>query len=174
MTNRKAVKISVLDINDNYPLFCNEGKCSKEVQTLYRPIVEKSPIDSVVALPVALDKDIGNNGTVHYSLTGAKNKIQFFEINNATGLVTLKLPVDINKLVDLNIISANDTDNATLEVSIVATDNGTPRKLFNTLALIVTVEKINDDAPVFGSPLYTFQVPENSAIGKNVLLCLYQ
>ena len=174
MTNRKTVEVSVLDINDNYPLFCNEGKCSKEVQTLYRPIVEKSPIDSVVALPVAVDKDIGNNGTVHYSLTGAKNKIQFFEINNATGLVTLKLPVDINKLVDLNIISANETDNATLEVSIVATDNGTPQQQSNTLALIVTVEKINDDAPVFSSPLYSFQVPENSAIGKNVLLCLYQ
>ena len=168
------MQVSVLDINDNYPLFCNEGKCSEEVQTLYRPIVEKSPVDSVVALPVAVDKDMGNNGTVHYSLTGAENKIHFFNINNATGLVTLKLPVDINKLVDLNIISANETDNATLEVTVVASDNGTPKQLSNTLALIVTVEKINDDAPVFSSPLYLFQVPENSPIGKIVLLCLYQ
>ena len=165
-SSNQTVRVAVLDVNDNKPLFCEENKCSEEVKEINRPIVGEAPFGSVVALLVAEDKDLGNNGTVHYSITGDKVKTQFFEINNNTGVVTLKLPVKISQLVALDIISENDTDNATLTITIVATDAGTPEPKSNNLSLVVSVKEINDDAPVFNNQLFSFNILENSTIGK--------
>lgn len=166
LSSSQTVRVVILDVNDNYPLFCMESNCTADFKEAQSYIVEKSPTGSVVALLVAKDIDEGNNASLMYSIKGDEKQTQFFTINRNTGLVTLKQSVDINRLVDLHIISENETDNAAIEVTVVATDQGTPNPLSTNLTLIVSVEGINDDAPVFKKPLFSFNVSEDLKIGK--------
>ena len=173
LSSTQTVRVRVLDVNDNRPLFCNGSDCLTDVKQIPSVIVEKSPVGSVVALLVAKDKDQGSNGTVRYSIEGDTRKTRFFKINTDTGLVTLRLPVDINLLVNDGLVLSNETETASLAVTVNATDLGTPVPLSNTVSLIVSIVGINDDAPVFKMPVFSFTIPENFNNGNKPLSTTY-
>ena len=170
LSNNHTIRVTVLDINDNYPMFCDgENGCSAEIKEKHTSIVEESPQDSVVALLVAEDADSGNNGTVEYSIEGDTRATQFFHINRNTGIVKLAQSVNLNRLVELRLLAKNGTENASLEVKVVATDQGTPNQKSTPLKLIVSVMGINDQAPQFKLPMFSFNISEDFKVGKNII-----
>ena len=167
LSGQQTVRVTVLDINDNAPMFCDSEKgCSAEIKERHSSIVEESPQNSVAALLVAKDDDDGNNKTIVYSLQGDARALQFFSINSRTGIVKLAQPVNLNRLVELGLLAKNGTDNATLIVTVVAADQGTPTSKSTKLKLIVSVMGINDQAPQFKKPVFSFNVSEDFNVGR--------
>ena len=172
LSSSQAVRVAVLDINDHTPVFCNENDCSVDVKEKHSSIVEESPQDSVVAVLVAKDADKGNNGTVIYSIEGDPRATQFIKINKNTGLVKLAQSVNLNRLVDLGLLPKNETENASLEVTVVATDQGMPKPKSTSLMLVVSIMGINDQAPEFKLPVFSFNVSEDFKVGKKLYLII--
>ena len=167
LSSQHTIRVTVLDVNDNAPVFCDSEKgYSSEIKERHSSIVEESPQDSVVALLVAKDADEGNNGTIMYSVEGDHSVTQFFSIIKDTGIVKLAQPVNLNRLVELGLLAKNGTDNATLVVTVVAADQGTPTPKSTRLKLIVSVMGINDQAPQFKRPMFSFNVSEDFKVGR--------
>lgn len=151
--------VKVTDVNDNTPTF------AQNTSSAY--IIEESPVDSVIALLTATDEDNGNNGTVKYSLRPS-NVSRFFKVDEHLGLVRICERIVVNNLVEDGILISNETENIELNLTITATDKGTPQSLSSDIQLIVHLEPVNDNAPVFEESLYTFNnVTENLQNGKN-------
>ncbi|XP_063447084.1 protocadherin Fat 4-like [Mytilus trossulus] len=160
------LEVHVEDINDNSPIFYNaDGSIIYQADAT---IIEKSPVGSPILLPSVKDNDIGENAEVEFSLSAEKPDIlKYFGISKKTGVVTIKAQVDLNSLNRLHVLDKNATKTAALEMWVVATDKGKP-KMSSALNLTVTVEGINDQAPVFLSPEYDYTIPENVTIGSVV------
>jgi len=79
------VSIIVDDVNDNDPVFN---------QSLYLAhVMENSNVSTSVATVYATDQDQDANGRVSYSITSG-NTGDAFDINNQTGMVTVKGVID--------------------------------------------------------------------------------
>ena len=141
-TSSATVEITLLDMNDNPPIF---------VQNIYRSTVrEMLPPGEMVSVVSAVDKDEGLNADVEYSIVSG-NDDDVFQVNISTGEITT------NK--ELNHVSQS---RYTLTVS--ATDSGSPRRHSNCVVM-VTVSDANNNAPQFSSPFYSFNVLEGTAVG---------
>uniref|UniRef100_A0A8C4T505 FAT atypical cadherin 2 n=1 Tax=Erpetoichthys calabaricus TaxID=27687 RepID=A0A8C4T505_ERPCA len=129
-----SVKVSVEDINDNTPEFLN--------LPYYTNVQEDAEAGDVIFQVTAIDKDLGDNGKIMYSLA---EDFVFFRIDPYLGDVSLKQSFDfytLNKYV----------------LRVIATDCGDP-PLLSEAELLVTVQ--NKSNPVFQSHHYTIDVPEN-------------
>ena len=173
MNSTIEVVIIVGDENDNSPQFLDEtGKniTQKEVN-----IVEKSPVDSVVALILAKDVDYGANGTVVLTFE-ASQITKYFKIeqmDNSTAVVKIAQSVSINTLIYTNIVPKNSSESVTLDLRLIASDNGEKNTTkSSSMTLLVNIETINDATPVFLKPDQPLYVMENSAIGRNLQMCI--
>ncbi|WP_157959132.1 cadherin domain-containing protein, partial [Marinomonas shanghaiensis] len=109
---------------------------------------ENAATSTVVYTATATDDD---NDTVSFSLTG--DDATAFDIDSSTGEVTLKA-------------SADYETKASYSFSVVATDNSTGN-LTDTQAVTVSVNDLNDNAPVMTSGA-TASIDENADIGTVV------
>ena len=160
MSSFLQLVIDVMDVNDNAPVF------TKNETTAY--IIEKSPVGSVIALLTATDDDLGDNGTVIYSIESS-NVSDYFQIDPILGLVRISRQIVINNLVEDGILASNETDGITLNLTVIASDNGSPTSLRAEVQLYVHLEPINDNAPVFDTSLYKFDnLTENMPNGKKI------
>lgn len=160
--------ISVLDVNDNTPLFCRGNICGNYTE-LDRNIFERSPIGTIVALLIAKDFDEQENGTVLYKLSKDSDQLSsYFDVDETTGLVRLKKEMNLNSLLSEGLVKY--TDNATLLLTIIAQDKGLP-PLSRNITIIITVDKINDKFPVFIEDPYKFAVNENEN-GMYAIACI--
>jgi len=128
----KAVVVSVTNLNDNAPVFSSGSTGT---------VINNSPSGTVIYNAVANDAD--NQGALTYSLSGADASL--LNIDATTGAVSLKSP-------------ANDTIKPSYNFNVVASD-GT---FVTNKAVIVTVQTVNNYAPVFTSG-GTGSVAENAA-----------
>lgn len=157
--------IQVTDENDNFPVF------SQNESSAY--IIEKSPVDSVIALLTATDEDLGENGTVSYFIQPS-NVSKYFKIDS-DGLVRIKEQIIINTLVENGIIHSNETADITLNLTVTASDHCKTNPLSTDIELQVHLEPINDNAPDFEESLYIFdQLLENQPIGNSYFYFLNQ
>ena len=117
------VTIQLLDINDNSPQFISIPSSIS--------LLENIAIDTFIIDASATDADLGVNGEVSYSLSSGVP----FSINSSTGAVTTSATLD-REDIDMYVFS------------IIASDNGTPRRS-NTTMVMVTVLDVNDNAPEF-------------------------
>ncbi|XP_034546151.1 protocadherin gamma-C5-like [Notolabrus celidotus] len=119
--------ISVLDINDNFPVFTeNEYKVS---------LKENSTKGIFVIKLTATDADEGLNGEIKYSF-GSRTPafvLSTFEINEITGEIILKGTLDYES-------------SKSFLVDITAKDKGTP-EMEGDCRVQLDVEDINDNAP---------------------------
>ncbi|XP_052777911.1 fat-like cadherin-related tumor suppressor homolog [Mya arenaria] len=157
LSSNLTVTIIVDDQNDNAPVFFNGD--SFNISSVETHIVEKSPVDSVIALIRANDSDVGENARLSYSIENTSGS-NYFEIDEALGLVTIKKQIVINTLVDEGIVQPNDTSSILLNLTVRATDHGSPN-CSTTLKLVVHIEPINDNSPVFGTCSDEMNVMEN-------------
>ncbi|XP_063060199.1 protocadherin beta-6-like [Engraulis encrasicolus] len=144
-SGQMRIKIKVLDINDNAPVFSKK--------TYRASLSENAPVGHVVTTVSAVDADKGINGEVLYSLLQLDpSKSGLFEIDEKTGQTTVKGQIDFEVT-------------KRFEINVEARDHGGFK---NTCVVIIDVTDVNDNTPVISMTSLTNPVPENAPIGTTV------
>ncbi|XP_068964762.1 protocadherin-11 X-linked-like isoform X2 [Petaurus breviceps papuanus] len=120
------LQVSVIDLNDNRPVF-------KETEVEVS-IPENAPVGSSVYQLRATDADVGANAQIRYFFSDLINDLakKLFDINNVTGLITVKEPLD--------------REEAPIHKLMVAASDG--GSLPARAMVIVNVTDVNDNLPV--------------------------
>ncbi|XP_046739792.1 cadherin-related tumor suppressor [Diprion similis] len=139
------LRVTVLDENDEVPRF------SEPVINI--TLLENTPPQSLVATLTAVDNDQGTNGSVAYSLHSSVSRDypKTFALDALTGQLTTKTSLD-REIV------------AKYEILVIARDQGTPPQS-STATVLLTLEDVNDNAPIFYPQRYLFPVPEDASRG---------
>ncbi|XP_075961283.1 protocadherin Fat 2 [Anarhichas minor] len=133
-TATTLVKVFIDDINDNSPQFLN--------LPFSMMISETTDPGDVLYQVTAIDGDLGENGSIMYSL---EEDYDLFRIDPDVGDVSLQRPLDfeaLNKYV----------------LTVFATDDGEPSH--STMAQL-SIQVRNQTNPIFQTLLYPLKVPEN-------------
>ncbi|CAL1540134.1 unnamed protein product [Lymnaea stagnalis] len=109
---------------------------------------EDEAIGSGLYKAKALDKDLGENGTVRYRLLDTFGDT--FSISD--GQINVSRSLDYERTTKYSLV-------------IIAEDQGTPKSLSANMTLTVNVKDVNDNAPRFDRPVYYFSVSENVKVG---------
>lgn len=133
--NVSTVQITVEDVNDNAPSFTAAGYNAT--------VTENGPAEEVVVEVTASDRDIGENGDVRYTITAGNTDPPLFAINATTGAIMTTEPLDFEA-----------REPAVYRLTIQASDNGTPSRA-TTATVVVSVEDVNDNRPVFTRTIYS-------------------
>ncbi|KAH0618104.1 hypothetical protein JD844_017088 [Phrynosoma platyrhinos] len=140
------VLIQVLDVNDNTPQL--------SVSSLSVPVLENSPLGTVVALISVSDRDAGINGQVSCSLW-------------PLGL-PFKLVSTFRNYYSLFLAETLDREHvAEYRLIVTVQDQGVP-SLSSSNSLVVPVGDVNDNIPTFAQPSYTVFVKENNPPGAHI------
>ena len=144
LTGSTQVVITVLDANDNAPVFSKSN--------FMLNLLESTPINIQVIKVTATDKDLGVNAKITYSIHDGDFE-NIFSIVSDTGQILLSSSADAERVTSYNL-------------TLKATDNG-----INVLKayanLFVTVLDANDNVPLFARE-YSFSVFEDAPIGHLV------
>ena len=153
LSSTLTVNVTVLDYNDNKPVFSEPSGYSKTVN-------EDVPV-GIITTVTATDADAGSNGEVRYSFSDStsSNSRSFFEINELTG--------DISTVKAL----AYPDRGEPFRLFVKARDNGVPQ-LTSEVLVEIFVNDINNHSPEINinvlSSSQTARVKENSNIGTIV------
>nr|XP_030718382.1 cadherin-23 [Globicephala melas] len=151
-TGIATVNITLLDINDNPPRWKDAP--------YYINLVEMTPPDSDVTTVVAIDPDLGENGTLVYSIQ-PPNK--FYHISSSTGKIrTTHIMLDREN---------PDPHEAELmrKIIVSVTDCGTPPLSATSSATVfVNLLDLNDNDPTFQNLPFVAEVLEGTPAGVSV------
>uniref|UniRef100_A0A336LSR0 CSON015170 protein n=1 Tax=Culicoides sonorensis TaxID=179676 RepID=A0A336LSR0_CULSO len=126
-TTKANIILNVLDANDNTPIFMNSS---------YEFIVlENMPKGTRVGFIKAIDKDIGQNAAIRYSLIPSNSS---FQIDHTSGEITLREPLDREV-------------RSLYEITAEARDYGVPQRS-TRIPIRVTVQDVNDNSPDIVDP----------------------
>ncbi len=139
-TTRGVMRIQVLDINDNAPVF------SPDIYT--EDITDRFGNTSAVLRVRATDLDNGDNGTVVYSILAGPDS---FRINSTSGEIFL-----VNATVEIGVY----------RLVIVVADRGIPVSMESTALVFITVTRDRPQGLQFASNV--FNVTENSPPGTAI------
>ncbi|XP_028982383.1 cadherin-related tumor suppressor [Diachasma alloeum] len=142
------LRVTVLDENDEAPRF---SQSIVEVT-----LSENTPPHSLVATLAAVDNDQGTNGSIAYSLHPSvlRDYPKTFALDALTGQLTTKIPLDRETVGDYRVL-------------VVARDQGTPPQS-STATVLLSLEDVNDNAPVFYPRSYLMPIPEDTAPGTAI------
>uniref|UniRef100_A0A8C6T168 Cadherin domain-containing protein n=1 Tax=Neogobius melanostomus TaxID=47308 RepID=A0A8C6T168_9GOBI len=149
-TGTVQLKVNVLDVNDNSPLFS---------KSLYKArVVENAMIGTTLLTVTATDLDEGVNGQLVYSFAerGRFNPDGKFSIDANTGDITVTGNIDYE-------------ENQAYEIRIQVRDKGTPPRLAHGKVL-VEVADVNDNAPQISVTSMMSPVKEDAEIGTAVAM----
>ncbi|XP_048589348.1 protocadherin Fat 4 isoform X1 [Nematostella vectensis] len=139
--NKAIVNITVLDVNDEPPIF-SKAEYNFTIQ-------EHSQALSVIGHVHAISRDKGTNAEVVYSIS--KGNTDNIVLINSTGTLYLQSEIDHEKI-------------PSLYLTVQAKDKGTP-PLFGYAHVTITVIDINDHSPQFNSSSILVRLPEDTPIG---------
>lgn len=143
LENSKAFQINVKDENDNAPQFS---------QTSYHTTIrENQTAGAVITQLTVTDADEGRNADVEFRVAGA-HRHEFSIFQNGTMIATTALDREASEK---------------LVVKVVAVDKGYP-PLSGTAVVHIILEDVNDMAPRFSDPGYSFSVSEDVRVGAFV------
>ncbi|KAF6076898.1 cadherin 5 [Phyllostomus discolor] len=137
--------IKVHDVNDKWPVFTH--------RFFNASVLEMSNMGTSVIRLTAVDADdptVGDHTSVMYQILGGG---EHFGIDN-NGLIYTK---------------SNDLDRETqarYEIVVEARDVQGLRGESGTATVLVTLQDVNDNFPIFTQQAYTFAVPEDTRVGK--------
>ena len=126
------------DVNDNAPQFT--------VSYIEIPVKENTDTATTVFMANAVDKDSGTNGEIRYTIS--EDPDNYFNIDALTGELRLSANLDFESKKQYT-------------VKIKAYDLGKPRSLDSIMTLIVNVQDVNDNTPVFNQTSYDVKVLES-------------
>ncbi|XP_046509158.1 cadherin-23 isoform X2 [Equus quagga] len=151
-TGIATVNITLLDINDNHPAWKDAP--------YHINLVEMTPPDSDVTTVVAVDPDLGENGTLVYSIQ-PPNK--FYSLNSSTGKIrTTHVMLDREN---------PDPHEAELMRKIVVsvTDCGRPPlRATSSATVFVNLLDLNDNDPTFQNLPFVAEVLEGTPAGVSI------
>ncbi|XP_004381164.1 protocadherin beta-11 [Trichechus manatus latirostris] len=136
---KSAVRIQVMDVNDNLP--------EVTVSSIISPIPENSP-ETVVVVFSILDRDSGDNGRMICSIP---EDLPFMLKPSVENYYTLETERTLDR-----------ESRAEYNITITVTDLGTPR-LKTQHNIILLVSDVNDNAPTFAQTSYTLFIRENNS-----------
>ncbi|KAM4586869.1 protocadherin alpha-8-like [Fundulus diaphanus] len=142
--------VSVLDINDNSPVFSN---------SLYKArISENISVGSTVIILTAVDADEGINAEIEYSFRskGQDRVLDLFQIDSKTGAVVIKGDIDYE-------------ENPAFEIHAQASDKGQPPMSAHCKVLVEVLD-LNDNAPEITVTSLLNTVKEDAQIGTAIAL----
>ncbi|KAM4712410.1 cadherin EGF LAG seven-pass G-type receptor 1 isoform 2-T2 [Anableps anableps] len=140
------VEIRIVDANDNAPHFHRD---------IYKgSVFEDAPIQTSVLQISASDRDSGSNGRVSYTFQGGEDGEGDFTIETSTGIIRTARKLDRENVAFYNL-------------KALAVDRGVP-PLKAVVSVNVSVQDINDNAPVFEKDELFIYVEENSPVGSVV------
>ncbi|XP_069027599.1 protocadherin alpha-8-like [Embiotoca jacksoni] len=144
------ILITVLDINDNHPVFS---------RSLYKiEIPENLPTGSTVITLNATDVDDGLNSDIEYSLRkkGQDHVLDLFQIDSKTGAILVKGKIDYE-------------ENPAFEIHAQASDKGQPPMSAHCKVLVEVID-LNDNAPEITVTSLLNTVKEDAEVGTAVAL----
>ncbi|XP_008428317.1 cadherin-23 isoform X2 [Poecilia reticulata] len=146
------IRVNVLDINDNAPLFQKEAYVGSLQEN-------EQAVQSVVRIR-ATDEDSPPNNLLTYTIISASVFPQYFSIIMVEGyaVISVTRPLDY-ELVPKGLIY----------LTVMAKDGGNP-PLNSTVPVTVEVIDENDNPPEFSKPSYIVKIPENLNAGATVLV----
>uniref|UniRef100_A0A8B9RS20 Cadherin-23 n=1 Tax=Accipiter nisus TaxID=211598 RepID=A0A8B9RS20_9AVES len=151
-TGIAMVNITLLDINDNYPTWKDEP--------YFINLVEMTPPNSDVTTVVAIDPDLGENGTVVYSIR-PPNK--FYSLNSTTGKIRTT-----GVLLDRENPNAQEAQ-LMRRIVVSVTDCGRPPlRATSSATVFVNLLDLNDNDPTFQNLPFTAETPEGLPAGSSV------
>eukprot|EP00066_Takifugu_rubripes_P019591 XP_011608857.1 PREDICTED: protocadherin alpha-3-like [Takifugu rubripes] len=144
------IRINVLDVNDNSPLF---SKSLYKVQ-----VVENANVGATILTLSATDLDDGVNGELVYSFAerGRFNPEVKFALNVHNGEITLKGNIDYE-------------ENPAYEIRVQARDKGTPPRTAHSKVLVEVID-VNDNAPEISVSSLMSPVKEDAGLGTAVAM----
>ncbi|XP_066303947.1 uncharacterized protein [Branchiostoma lanceolatum] len=144
LSSTKDVRIKVLDINDEPPVFTDN--------TYFGSIDEEQEGFIMVLQVSAQDKDLGSNADVHYRIISGDGG--FRAVAGGSIFSTIKLDRETKDIYSL----------------VVEAFNPSPPWLNHTATVNITVNDINDNPPIFTKfPLENIEIPEDTKTGSSVL-----
>ncbi|RXM28742.1 Protocadherin Fat 4 [Acipenser ruthenus] len=150
------VRIVVVDINDNAPVFPDPS--------IVVSFKEDASSGRQVILDTATDSDIGSNGVDHAT----------YQIVKGNGDEKFRLDITVNPSGEgafLHLVSTGGLDRESTpfyQLLVKVEDKGTPKK-YGFLQVNVTIQDINDNPPVFDENHYQASVFEDAAVGASIL-----
>ncbi|CAF91491.1 unnamed protein product, partial [Tetraodon nigroviridis] len=147
MSGTMLILITVLDANDNAPVF---------TQSTYKStVVENSAKGTVVATVTASDADDGANSKITYSITNTLDDVRnLFKINMENGEVVLIGNLDFE-------------ESKRFEIDLRASDEG---GLTDSSKLFVDVRDVNDNRPEINIMSKSNVISEDAQIGTVVTM----
>ncbi|EFN76851.1 Cadherin-related tumor suppressor [Harpegnathos saltator] len=139
------LKVTILDENDEAPSF------SQSMINVTLP--ENTPPNSLVATVTAVDNDQGTNGSIAYSFhpSVARDYPNTFALDVLTGQLTTKTDLDRETIAEYRIL-------------VIARDQGIPVQS-STATVVLTVDDVNDNSPIFYPWRYLMPIPPDAAPG---------
>lgn len=124
------VNFTVLDENDNSPLFINVANFT---------IMENSKTGTTIGSVFAIDSDVGSNGDVRFAIVKGNNG-NVFKIDPISG------QIKVNGTIDREM-------EASYKLTVMACDQGNPAMKTKQM-FYVAVQDENDNSPKFGARVY--------------------
>lgn len=148
------VNIGIEDVNDNAPEF--------DSSTVRISVPENLELGIPLYAAHARDRDSGRNGVVRYRLSsaaGGTSAVGLFAVDPRLGHLTLARHLDYETAQRHSLV-------------IIATDTGEPQLSAN-LTVLVEVQDVNDNRPVFERAEYTVHIVESLPVNSQVInICL--
>ncbi|EPY83038.1 protocadherin Fat 3 [Camelus ferus] len=149
LSSLATVTITVLDINDNPPVF-------ERRDYLVTVPEDTSPGTQVLAV-FATSKDIGTNAEITY-LIRSGNEQEKFRINPKTGGISVSEVLDYELCRKFYLV-------------VEAKDGGTPA-LSAVATVSINLTDVNDNPPTFSQDVYSAVISEDALVGDSVILLI--
>ena len=144
-TSTRHITVSVVDSNDNGPVFWRQGYVAE--------LRENNPINAYITQVNATDRDAGRNSVIRYSIMQGNSR-GLLAISTNTGVIRATVVFDYERQTQYRFI-------------LMARDQGKPPRS-STATLTLNILDTNDEAPRFAQPTYTYGVYENRPPGTEV------
>ncbi|KAK2169175.1 hypothetical protein LSH36_12g29023 [Paralvinella palmiformis] len=148
LTAETTVLVDVSDVNDYAPEF--------EQNVYNAELIENNYEGAVATVVRAVDYDAGVNAEIVYSI--AESVRHLFSVDPDSGEIQARVSVDREQVDQF-------------QFEVYATDKGQPPKSA-AANVIIHVQDVNDERPVFNQPSYSFGVFENEKASTEVGLLL--
>ncbi|XP_072309638.1 cadherin-6-like [Eucyclogobius newberryi] len=155
LTGTTIVNITLTDVNNNPPLFN---------QSIYEfRVLESSKNGSVVGRVRAIDRDIGQNAEMFFTIVGGDG-MDVFQISTdketQEGIITVREPLDFERkqLYTVEIQVENTHVDQRFPLAGIK-DNATVR---------ISVEDVDEEPPQFDKAWYMMEVKEDAEVGTTV------
>uniref|UniRef100_A0A336MVD4 CSON001872 protein n=1 Tax=Culicoides sonorensis TaxID=179676 RepID=A0A336MVD4_CULSO len=144
-SNTTQLLVNVIDANDNAPRFYTSQ--------FQEAVLESVPVGYNIVRVQAYDSDEGQNSEITYSISDRKDNFPL-AVDSRTGWIHTTRPLDRE-------------EQSRFSFQVVATDGGVPPKSSST-SVVVTVQDVNDNDPIFSPKYYEAILAEDQAPGTPV------